>query len=343
MRFAAGKGSTPPSSVSTRRARNPTSTSRSTRASVGRARRNRGRYTSRSSSPEAVADSSAARSSGSGREIPVHFHGHNDFGSRRQAAAPRFVAGARAGAGHDHGMGERAGNANLGEVALTLRALYGVESNLRLVQDSRRFRARPRALGLRARAVEAGHWGDALPPRERRRGEPVSHDPPSIEPYSSELVRAERGVVLGKKSGLDRSGSMPRSWARRARGAACGGAREGQGVGHPQARARPTRSSVSARAVDLDAVVVGSGINSLACAALARPRRLERSGARARGASRRGDPDRRAHTEPGYRTTSSAPGTRSGWAAAAHAELGDELAVRGLEYLNNEYPSRALS
>jgi isopropylmalate/homocitrate/citramalate synthase len=29
------------------------------------------------------------------------------------------------------------------------------------------------------------------------------HDPPSIEPYSSELVRAERAVVLGKKSGLD--------------------------------------------------------------------------------------------------------------------------------------------
>jgi isopropylmalate/homocitrate/citramalate synthase len=29
------------------------------------------------------------------------------------------------------------------------------------------------------------------------------HDPPSIEPYSSELVGAERGLVLGKKSGLD--------------------------------------------------------------------------------------------------------------------------------------------
>ena len=29
------------------------------------------------------------------------------------------------------------------------------------------------------------------------------HDPPSIEPYSSELVGAERGIVLGKKSGLD--------------------------------------------------------------------------------------------------------------------------------------------
>ena len=29
------------------------------------------------------------------------------------------------------------------------------------------------------------------------------HDPPSIEPYSSELVATERSIVLGKKSGLD--------------------------------------------------------------------------------------------------------------------------------------------
>jgi isopropylmalate/homocitrate/citramalate synthase len=29
------------------------------------------------------------------------------------------------------------------------------------------------------------------------------HDPPSIEPYSSELVAAERSIVLGKKSGID--------------------------------------------------------------------------------------------------------------------------------------------
>src|SRR3970282_1814587 len=29
------------------------------------------------------------------------------------------------------------------------------------------------------------------------------HDPPAIEPYSSELVGAPRGIVLGKKSGID--------------------------------------------------------------------------------------------------------------------------------------------
>ena len=29
------------------------------------------------------------------------------------------------------------------------------------------------------------------------------HDPPAIEPYAADLVGAERGLELGKKSGLD--------------------------------------------------------------------------------------------------------------------------------------------
>jgi isopropylmalate/homocitrate/citramalate synthase len=29
------------------------------------------------------------------------------------------------------------------------------------------------------------------------------HDPPSIEPFSAELVAADRQIVLGKKSGID--------------------------------------------------------------------------------------------------------------------------------------------
>lgn len=28
------------------------------------------------------------------------------------------------------------------------------------------------------------------------------HDPPAVEPFSSELVGARRGIVLGKKSGI---------------------------------------------------------------------------------------------------------------------------------------------
>ena len=101
-----------------------------------------------------------------------------------------------------NGIGERAGNANLGEVALTLRALYGVESNLRL--------DRIRAVSEHVREL-SGYvlepWkpvtGETLFRRESGAVASQFHDPPSIEPYSSELVGAERGIVLGKKSGLD--------------------------------------------------------------------------------------------------------------------------------------------
>jgi isopropylmalate/homocitrate/citramalate synthase len=133
---------------------------------------------------------------------PVHFHGHNDFG----LATANAVAAVRAGAtwvhGTINGMGERAGNANLGEVALTLRALYGVKSNLDL--------GRIREISHRVQELsgyELEPWkpvtGDTLFRRESGAVASQFHDPPAIEPYSSELVRAQRSVVLGKKSGLD--------------------------------------------------------------------------------------------------------------------------------------------
>src|SRR5579862_6576384 len=53
--------------------------------------------------------------------LPVHFHGHNDFGLATSSAVAAVRAGASWVHGTINGMGERAGNANLGEVALTLR------------------------------------------------------------------------------------------------------------------------------------------------------------------------------------------------------------------------------
>ncbi|HZT16380.1 MAG TPA: hypothetical protein VFA19_10550 [Gaiellaceae bacterium] len=152
-------------------------------------------------SPEAVADLV-----GRTREwvdgTPVHFHGHNDFGLATASAVAAVRAGAAWVHGTINGMGERAGNANLGEVALTLRALYGVESNLRL--------DRIRAVAERVRELsgyELEPWkpvtGSTLYRRESGAVASQFHDPPSIEPYSSELVATERAIVLGKKSGLD--------------------------------------------------------------------------------------------------------------------------------------------
>ena len=101
-----------------------------------------------------------------------------------------------------NGMGERAGNANLGEVALALEALYGVGTGLRF--DRLR---RVAELVQRLSGYELEPWkpltGNTLFTRESGAVASQFHDPPAIEPYSSELVGAPRRIVLGKKSGLD--------------------------------------------------------------------------------------------------------------------------------------------
>ena len=152
--------------------------------------------------PEAVGELVERTRELVGPEIPVHFNGHNDFGLATANAVAAVRAGARWIHGTVNGMGERAGNANIAEVALALRALYGVETALDL--------SRMRALAERVRALsgyELEPWkplvGENLFRRESGAVASQFHDPPSIEPYSSELVGAERSIVLGKKSGLD--------------------------------------------------------------------------------------------------------------------------------------------
>jgi len=153
-------------------------------------------------SPEAVAELVGRTVEWVGPGVPVHFHGHNDFGLATAAAVAAVRAGARFVHGTINGMGERAGNANLGEVALTLRALYGVESNLRL-ERIRDVSSRVQALSGYALEPWKPLTGETLFTRESGAVASQFHDPPSIEPYSSRLVGAERGIVLGKKSGLD--------------------------------------------------------------------------------------------------------------------------------------------
>jgi isopropylmalate/homocitrate/citramalate synthase len=152
-------------------------------------------------SPDAVADL-VGRTVALVGDVPVHFHGHNDFGLATASAVAAVRAGATWIHGTINGMGERAGNANLGEAALALRALYGVESNLDLGRI-REVSARVQELSGYALEPWKPVTGETLFRRESGAVASQFHDPPSIEPYSSELVGAERGLVLGKKSGID--------------------------------------------------------------------------------------------------------------------------------------------
>src|SRR5262249_19434485 len=142
-------------------------------------------------SPEAAALLVSRARSWVGDDIPVHWHGHNDFGLATAAAIAAVRAGASWVQGTINGMGEPAGNANLGEVALALEALYGLPTNLRFDRIREVSEAVRRIAGY-----ELEPWkpvtGDTLFTRESGAVASQFHDPPAIEPYSSELVGAPR-------------------------------------------------------------------------------------------------------------------------------------------------------
>jgi isopropylmalate/homocitrate/citramalate synthase len=137
-----------------------------------------------------------------GENVPIHFHGHNDFGLATACAIAAVRAGAGWIQGTINGMGERAGNADIGEIALALRCLYGVPVEL----DLSRIREVSRIV-REASGYSLEPWkpvvGENLFMRESGAVASQFHIPEAIEPFPAELVRANRQIVLGKKSGLD--------------------------------------------------------------------------------------------------------------------------------------------
>ena len=137
-----------------------------------------------------------------GKGVPVHFHGHNDFGMATACAVAAVRGGATWIQGTINGMGERAGNSDICEIALALRCLYGVDVALDLTKARDASAAVSEASGY-----TLDSWkplvGENLFMRESGAVASQFHMPEAIEPYSSELVNARRSIVLGKKSGLD--------------------------------------------------------------------------------------------------------------------------------------------
>jgi isopropylmalate/homocitrate/citramalate synthase len=137
-----------------------------------------------------------------GPNVPLHWHGHNDFGMATACAVAAVRGGATWIQGTINGMGERAGNADIGEIALALKCLYGVPvaMNLEKVREVSETVCKAADYTLEA-------WkplvGENLFMRESGAVASQFHIPEAIEPYSSELVGAKRRIVLGKKSGLD--------------------------------------------------------------------------------------------------------------------------------------------
>lgn len=135
-------------------------------------------------------------------DVPVQMHCHNDYGLGTACSLAGVQAGAEWIQCSANGLGERTGNADLAEVAVSLRNLYDLDPGIefeKLTEVSRRI------------AELAGVPNSPIKPVTgektfvRESGAVVSqmyrgmYD--AVEPYPPELVGQERDIVLGKKSG----------------------------------------------------------------------------------------------------------------------------------------------
>jgi homocitrate synthase NifV len=134
--------------------------------------------------------------------VELEFHGHDDLG----LATANTLAAIRGGATHASvcvlGLGERAGNAALEEVAACLNRFHGAGSNVNLAQLPRLAEIVARAalrpipvgkaiVGANAFTHESGIHVDGL-----------QKDPSTYEELSPQTFGRVREIVLGKHSGL---------------------------------------------------------------------------------------------------------------------------------------------
>lgn len=131
----------------------------------------------------------------------IALHCHNDFGMALSNSISGLLAGASAVSTTVNGIGERAGNASLEELVMTLLLIYGVDLKFnisvfyelsQLVEELTNMKVpynKP-IVGKNVFRHESGIHVDA-----------VLEEPLTYEPFVPELIGHQRRIVLGKHSG----------------------------------------------------------------------------------------------------------------------------------------------
>jgi len=156
-------------------------------------------------------------------KAPISVHCHNDFGM----AVANSLAGVEAGASQIHvtvnGLGERAGNAALEEVAVALHLIHNRKTriNTRLLYDTSRLVARLTGVSIQPNKAIVGENAFSHESGIHTRG--VTVVPLTFEPIKPEFVGRKRKLVAGKLAGtsgikveLEEAGSIlaKNSWER---------------------------------------------------------------------------------------------------------------------------------
>ncbi len=131
----------------------------------------------------------------------VSVHCHNDFGM----AVANSVAALRAGADQFHatvnGLGERAGNASLEEIVVTLRNLYGVKLDVKMQQLYSMSQLVSRLTGVYVQPNKAIVGENAFTHESGIHTQGMLAHPSTYEAIEPELVGGTRRLASGKHSG----------------------------------------------------------------------------------------------------------------------------------------------
>lgn len=135
-------------------------------------------------------------------KTPIAMHCHNDFGM----AVANTIAGISAGASVPHvtinGLGERAGNADLEQVVLACKLLYGVESSVDTEKIYRTSKLVERLTGIRVMPNFPIVGDNAFAHESGIHVHGVLSKAETYEAITPELVGARRRMVLGKHVGV---------------------------------------------------------------------------------------------------------------------------------------------
>ena len=134
-------------------------------------------------------------------EAVLGVHCHDDFG----LAVANSLAALRAGADLVHatinGIGERAGNASLEELAVALKVIYGVDISVRTEKLYSTSQMLSRLTGIPVQPNKAIVGANAFSHESGIHTHAVLNDPLTYEPIKPELVGAVRSIVAGKHAG----------------------------------------------------------------------------------------------------------------------------------------------
>ena len=134
-------------------------------------------------------------------KVPVGVHCHNDFGMAVANTVAALGAGAQEAHGTINGLGERAGNAALEEIVITLRSLYKLDLNIKTELLYNTSQLVSRLTGVHTQPNKAVVGENAFTHESGIHTQGVLANPLTYEPIAPELVGCTRRIAPGKHSG----------------------------------------------------------------------------------------------------------------------------------------------